>query len=287
MITAKQIFNELNESDRTKVMDYLRDHATSKRIFRNNFTEAFWDDLKERRDSKIIQHCLINCWGSTGSYKSGLMVEIGRFMDRNFSADKIMFTDTEFLNAIETAKQKAFFLRDEITNEYGIGSGRQSAFIIMQTETLRAFQTSMGFVSPTEKRIETAHYILHTIGHNKVELDDNGMPKDRVFVLAGVINPQTRNYIGGLTVEIEWMNKVWQQYWKKKVKFLDDVRSRHFEKLNFEELAEEVMNQPESGLARTKYDWMVLIQKTHPDLTTEEVKMLCAQIKMLQRQGEF
>ncbi|MHA1746151.1 MAG: hypothetical protein ACTSWW_09130 [Promethearchaeota archaeon] len=234
----------------------------------------------------MLNHVILNTFGFTGSWKSGLNIEIGRLMDETFSAEKIAFSDNEFLGLVKKAHPKDFVLRDEITKEYGIGSGRQNAFIVMQTETLRANQVSMGFVSPTLKPIDTAHYILHSIGHNDFAVDDENNPIEPIFVLAGVQNPMTQNYLGGIVVEIEWMNKVWKQYWEKKKDFLDNVRKRHFSKANFFEMAGKVIENPKAEFVKTKYEWMVLIQTEFPDLTTEEVKMLYATIKLQKRMDE-
>lgn len=286
MITAKEIFKQMNGAHKQKALDYLRNNLTSKRIFRNDFTKEFWDDLRKRRDGKLAQHVVLNTFGETGSFKSGLNIEIGRFMYPDFGAKDITFTDTEFLSRVKIAGEAEYILRDEITKEYGIGSGRQSAFIVMQTETLRAYRTSMGFISPTEKAIDTAHYVLHAMGHNDFGIDDEGMATEPVYVLAGVMNPMTHNYLGGLIVEIEWMNKVWNDYWKKKVGFLENVRERHFSKSNFFKMADEVMEHPKAQYAKTKYEWILLIQDVFPDLTGEEVKMLYASIKMRKKEGE-
>ena len=68
--------------------------------------------------------------------------------------------------------------------------------------------------------------------------------------------------------------------------FLKMVRERKFAKSNFSEMAERVEQMPEAKYARTKYEWFVLIQKIFPDLTTEEVKMLYASIKMSRRMDD-
>jgi len=143
----------------------------------------------------------------------------------------------------------------------------------------------MGFISPTLKPIDTAHYIIHVIGHNDFKVDDQCMAEEPVYVLGGVINPMTHNYLGGIIVEIEWENPVWKQYWKKKTNFLKQVQDRHFAKQDFDKLVESVMELPESEFAKNKYEWFVIIQKVHPDLTTEELKMVYATIKLKQRMG--
>lgn len=285
MITAKQIFNEQNQAQKMKVMDYLRTNGSSRRIFKTDFKDAFYEDLERRRDGQLEQHIITNTFGETGSMKSGVNIELATFMDKDFSADKIGFTDQEFLDKFKEFKQKAFIMRDEITSsgEYGIGSGRMQSFITIQTETLRQNQISIGMISPTEKALGTAHYILHCIGHNKFRLDDEGKALDPVYVLVGVMNPATHNYLGSVIVEINWLSKIWNDYQVKKKEFLKKVQEQNFAKQDMEGLAKKCLTDPLAPYAKTKHDWLIIIQRCHPSLTTEEMQMLFSMIKMSDR----
>jgi len=282
--TAREIFNCLIPADKEKVTDFLRMNYTSRKIFRHDFTEHFLGDLDDRRDSIIKKHLVITCFGFTGSYKSGIMIEIARRMDKNFSVSKIAFTNQELLNLVEHEKRKGFILRDEITEEYGIGSQRQSAFLQMQAETLRASQISFGYVSPRLKRIGTEHYIIHTIGHNNFKIDDEGNALEPVYVLVGVMNPMTDNYLGGAVIEIEWMNEVWKKYVARKESFMKMVEERQFAKEDFNKLALKCLKNPKAKYAKRKYDWMLIIQESVPSLTTEEMRMLYSRIIMMGRE---
>jgi hypothetical protein len=282
MITAKQIFNDLNQAQKAKVMDYLRTNGSSRRIFKVDFKEAFYEDLLRRRDGQLEQHIITNTFGETGSMKSGVNIELGTFMDKHFTADKIGFTDQEFLDKFRTYTHKAFIMRDEVTTagEFGIGSGRMQSFITIQTETLRQNQVSIGMISPTEKPLGTAHYILHCIGSNKFTIDGRGMATEPVYVLVGVMNPATHNYLGSVIVEINWMSKVWKDYQVKKKEFLVKVQDQNFAKQDMEKLSQSCLRDPLAKFAKTKHDWLIIIQRTHPSLTTEEMQMLYSMIKM-------
>jgi hypothetical protein len=286
MMTAREIFNQQSKADKTKLLDYLRANPSSRRLLKNNFTEPFFDDLAKRRDSKIENHCIMTGWGFTGSYKSSLFIELGKYMDRKFSADKIAFTNQELLDLVEKQHTKGFILRDEISQEFGVGSGRQQAFLQIQAETLRKSQISFGYLSPELKPIGTEHYFIHTIGHNEFKMNDEGQPIEPVYVLFGVVNPSTRNYLGGAVIEIEWDNKIWREYSDKKDLFMDSVRKRDFAKASMDKLAQECLKDKLSKYAKSKHDWLVIIQKTHPSLTTEEAEMCFAMIKMTQRAND-
>ncbi len=247
-----------------------------------DFKDAFYEDLLRRRDGQLEQHLITNTFGETGSFKSGVNLEIASVMDKKFSADKISFSDQEFLDKIKQYTKKCFLMRDEITSagELGIGSGRMSAFITIQTETLRQNEVSIGMISPTEKVLGTAHYILHSIGVNKFELDDEGMATTPVYALVGVMNPATHNYLGSVIFEINWMSNIWNDYQVKKKDFLTKVQMMNFAKQDMGKLAKECMKDPLSKFAKTKHDWLIIIQRTHPSLTTEEMSMLYSMIKM-------
>jgi hypothetical protein len=244
--------------------------------------------LRETRDlSTPIWHNFIleNGIVSHNSFKSGVNLELAGFMDRNFSADKIGFTDQEFLDKFKQYPQKAFIMRDEITSagEYGIGSGRMQSFITINTETLRQNEVSIGTISPTEKPLGTAHYILHCIGHNKLMLDDEGMALEPVYVLVGVLNPPTHNYLGSMVIELDWMSKLWREYQLRKKDFLFKVQNMNFAKQDMEQLANKCLTDPLARFAKTKHDWLVIIQRVHPSLTTEEMEMVYAMVKMQSR----
>ena len=295
MITAKQIFNDQNQAQKAKVTDYLRTNGSSRRIFKVDFGEAFWEDLTRRRDGQLEQHIITNTFGETGSLKSGINIEIATFMDKHFSAEKIGFTDQEFLDIVGGAPKKSFCMRDEVTSAgtYGIGSSRVQSYLTIQTETLRQNQISIATISPTEKPLGTAHYILHSIGCNKFQIDDKGMALDPVYVLVGVMNPATHNYLGSVIFEINWMSKIWKQYQVKKAEFLKKVQDQNFAKADMEKLAQSCFKDQLAKFAKTKRDWLIIIQRCHPSLTTEEMQMLFAMIKMTGRikagvtNGEF
>ena len=97
------------------------------------------------------------------------------------------------------------------------------------------------------------------------------------------MNPATHNYLGSVIFHINWMSKIWMEYQKRKLEFLKKVQDQDFAKVNMDILAQKCYANPKSRFAKTKYDWLVIIQETHPSLTTEEMKMLYATIKMLDR----
>jgi hypothetical protein len=109
----------------------------------------------------------------------------------------------------------------------------------------------------------------------------------------GVMNPSTHNYLGGIIVPIEWNNPIWREYDGKKVKFMNEVREGQFAKRNMEEDAKKCLLDQFAKFAKTKADWLNIIQKVHPQMTTEEMQMCYAMIKMIGRikegvtNGEF
>jgi hypothetical protein len=81
LITARQIFQELNKAEKAKVMDYLRANPTSKKIFRVDFKEAFYEDLLKRRDGAIAQHIITNTFGETGCLSKDTKLLFGKSLD--------------------------------------------------------------------------------------------------------------------------------------------------------------------------------------------------------------
>lgn len=221
----------------------LRQSPTFKNCFTKNITSWFWEDLKHHSHRIIILH------GKTGSFKSSIGLILGQKQDKTFSAHNVGFSNTELIEISKNSKRGMAFMRDENVHEYGQGSGVRYGQIINISEQLRARENSLIYISPTlREKIETAHYILHTIDatHTEMEVADmeHGRRKaESVYVRAGLQEPTTEEYIGSVLFKLEINSELWKEYMIKKKEFLEIAPKMQYTSIDYEQVAEDTLKK--------------------------------------------
>lgn len=178
-----------------------------------NLTKFWFGELQERLNGDLQHHVVLYITGRTGTFKSSVAQEIARTLNPNFQAKDIVFDNQSLLNLAYESKPKDWYIRDESPFEFGVGSWRIEKQVQILAETLRQRQNSLIFISPTERPVLTAHYILETLD----------MSEDNKYARVGIIDPYTRKYIGFILVEIHWNNPTWLEYQEKKKIFMEAV----------------------------------------------------------------
>lgn len=143
MITARQIFRELGGAQKKKAMDFLRTNPTSRRIFRVNFTQDFWDDLRRRRDGKLDQHVILNSWGETGCLDENTRLHGGQLIADLEHNQQVKTWSYDFMaNRIEQSKSQVFYSGERDVYEIVLEDGRK----IIATRDHKFFVLMSGFV---------------------------------------------------------------------------------------------------------------------------------------------
>ena len=210
--------------------------------------------------------------GETGSKKSSVALAIiKKLVDQEFTAKQITQDYTEFLALLDKSKPRQAFILDEMVFQRGMGSTRIKEELLNLVETLRKRQNSMVFVTPSEKFISDSNVTF--------TLEPCGFDEETKTVRCLV--RKNHRYIGFYYQELLWNDPLWQEYERGKDEFIERTKSQKYKKLDYEELAIEIISKCSEEDLKNKNRIMLMIEKHARNLTTQERDLLVEQIKIL------
>jgi hypothetical protein len=215
-----------------------------------NLTKFWFDELQERLTGELQHHIVLYITGRTGTFKSSIGQELAMKFNPNFKSTNIVFDNQALLSMAYDSKPTDWFVRDESPFEFGVGSWRIEKQVQILSETLRQRQNSLIFISPTDRPVLTAHYILETLDVS----DDNK------YVRVGVIDPWTRKYIGFVLVEIHWNNQIWKEYQERKKIFMEQVVKMDFGESNLSQDVERILAEKSLGDCKNRKELVVMVK---------------------------
>lgn len=208
--------------------------------------------------------------GPQGSGKSGVGQWCAeRWSTIPFQASRISLHYDYFLELIESSTKGSFSILDEQTKIYGVGSNRLKGDIINIIETLRFNGGSIIVISPSEKMLseQDVHLSIEVLGR-----DGN------ICLVAW--KARSRAFMGVCKIALSWNNPIWKEYQESKKRYVTDAKARKFHKNDYEGLAAKIKQHKDYHTGMRKYELLLLLEKEVPNLTTEEKKLLVAQIKI-------
>ena len=225
--------------------------------------------LQQRTDDFLTMQIL----GAQGSGKSGVgQVLAVRWAKVPFVVENINLHYSGFFENIGRLLNGEFAILDEQTKTYGVGSMRLRGDMVNIIETLRQNGGSIILISPTEKMINT------TDVHLEIEV----LSRDGKQVLCAW-KARSSEYLGAFVLTLDWESPLWVEYMSRKREYVNDARTRKFAKNDYEQLADEVRAHPEYAQAVKKKEKELILEKTLPNLTIEEKKLVLAQMSMQDR----
>jgi hypothetical protein len=125
------------------------------------------------------------------------------------------------------------------------------------------------FIAPTEKTLHPAdvHLTIEVLGregHNCL----------CAYKCRG------ERYLGSFIIALNWKDDLWLAYEEKKISYLAQAKNRQFFKNDYESLAADIRNHPDAPLCTKRKHWALLLEKTHPNLTIEEKRLVLAELEM-------
>lgn len=229
----------------------------------------------EQKDDDFLTIQII---GVQGCGKSGVGQVLGaRYVKegREFTVKFISLHYDEFLTIVEDLENGEFSILDEQTKIHGTGSQRLKDDIINIIETLRQNGGSIIIISPTEKMVSTTdvHLEIHVLARDK----------DRVLC---AWRARSNAFLGSFIIKLNWMDDLWMAYMEKKREYVQAAKKQQFHKTDFEKIALEVLAHEDAAFATKTKELALILEKTHPNLTVEEKKLVLAQITLLSKKGE-
>lgn len=236
-----------------------------------------WGELKEFIDKQLEKSednfVTIQIRGPQGCGKSGVAQEIAEESTKHptpFWVDKITLHYDKFFPIVAALEKGEFAILDEQTKIFGTGSGRIGADIVNMMETLRQSGGSMIIVSPTEKMVSIAD----------VHLDIEVLARDGARVLCAW-KARKEEFLGAFIITLKWNSPLWTAYMAElKRVYVVDAKEQRFYKNDYEAVAEKVAAHPEAARCSKASHWKLLMEKVIPNMTTDEKKLVLAQIQI-------
>jgi len=248
-----------------------------------DLTKFFWADMIYRIHSKKINNffCLF-IWGEQGTAKSGVGQLIMQVLFPKLRQNQVVFTNEELRQRMETLEIGEGLLRDEFQKVFGEGSYQVQATIENYTRQLRDRGNSFVYIQPDFMDMKNFHYYIRTVAFDE----------DKKTVTAGLQNPMTNGYMGYVNFDLKpiWNNGFWQEYKKRKDKFVDIVATSEYQKVDLGAIAKRIMCLREfKGCIKTtkkgvKLDMGFvknLVYKKSPNLTTAQNNMIVQEAKFI------
>jgi hypothetical protein len=260
-------------------------------------------EFKSRTTGIIDNFITILITGEQGTIKSGTgQAIVQEKIQPEFTAKQISFLYEDFKKMLGESKPGETFILDEQVFMHGTGSIRIIDEIQSIIETLRKRRNSMILIAVEDKyfpeeiftfTLETIdntilgtcpfHMKLHEIRTCK-EFNEQDHHIEKIIVRLAV--KKKMQYIGLYTQEIIWNNQIWLDYSKKKDEFLELAKIQKFGKIDYENLANEILRLPESALYQKTKEIKLLLEKLFPNLTIGEKELITAQIRINRKQEQ-
>jgi len=278
----------------------IRRNSSLYEIFKKNkdVTKLVNDDIRLRTKGEIDNFFTLLISGFQGAFKSSLSQEIGIENDKNFSSHNIVFGYQEFKEKLELSKKGDIFILDEEVALFGTGSGRIISSIGTALETMRQTGTSMIFISPDPKYFSENLFTYHLetidrsimgrcpINRRLHEIRTCESTKhENIQAIVRCAVKKEGEYIGFYIQPIKWNTTLWQEYTIKKKEFLNKVLADDFQKMDYEKIAFHIQQDPDSQYCKTIKQWMLYLEKNHPNLSVGEKNLIIAQLQINKKKG--
>jgi hypothetical protein len=260
------------------IMNRLKQNISFKIVFKYDLTNRLMKDFKNIIDPnhRFSQNFIINLFGETGSSKSMTAISLGLQMFEDFTSHNVFFFDQQILDNVHKFDRDSFIIRDENPQKAikGVGSSRTAQQITVLAETCRKYGLNLCFIEPDLVNTGITKYLFET-----VDIDD----VNRITRLA-VIDRRSFNYLGGFYVKVVDDNqKEWVRYNEVKDKFIEDMRYGKMTgaKSNPKEIAEDIMNEIDFEIYKTKKEKKAYIINKFPTYTMGEIDLILTNLEIL------
>lgn len=271
-----------------------------KRIYLN---DAIDEEIKSRVDGLIDNFNVFLFLGEQGSMKtSSAMSLMKEKVNPSFSMSGVCFTYADFESRLNTSVSGDCFQIDEMVFQHGTGSIRLINDLQNIIETLRKRRNSMFMCGVTSKFFpESIFHLVFEALDNTIQGTCKDIPelhevrtcpcnkdKDHVIdcVFVRFIVRKNDKSIGFYVQKVIWNNPMWLEYNNEKVKFMEQAKSNAFDKLDYEGIAEELLNDKELVFYKKNRDLKLYLEKKFPNLANEEKELLIRQIRITREKKE-
>ena len=289
-----------NQIDKELLIAKIKRNPSLYEIFKKNkdVTIHVNEDIKLRMQGELDNFFTMIISGSQGGFKSSIAQEIATANDKKFDSKKISFTYTDFRQKMEESKKGDIYILDEEIAVFGTGSGRIVSSVQNMIETLRQHGACMLLISPEPKYFSEHLFTYHLemldrsimgICENNKRLHEirtcESKKHQNIQATARCAVKKEGEYIGFYIQPIKWNTNTWKEYTNQKNEFLKQSLADDFKKMDYEKIAEKIIQDPESEYCKNKNQWMLYLEKNYPNITTAEKALIIAQISINKKKG--
>jgi hypothetical protein len=284
------------ELERELLIAKIKKHPSLYEVFRKkkDLTPQTNEDVQVRINGEIENFVTIFVCGSQGSFKSSVAQEIASKNDPTFTAYRICFTYQEFKDKLEKSNPREWFILDEQVFQHGTGSTRIIESIQTLIETLRQRQNSLIVISPEKKYFPEGifTYTIETLDRSILGKCTNNdklheiriclfRPHRDIEATIRCVIRKDNEYIAFYIMKITWNTQLWREYYIRKVAFNKIILTEDFQKIDYQKIATEIIEDEEAKVYQTKKQLMLYLEKKYPNYAVGEKELIIAQIQLL------
>jgi hypothetical protein len=268
--------------DLEKIKLRLREETSFRNAFRRDLTNQFMSTMRGIVNplDKHEENTIWNVRGESGTSKSYSVISLAKQLTpQTFTYKNVVFFDQQILDIAETLPRDTFIIRDEAVKVYGVGSNRISMDMITLSETCRKYGINLAFLSPSDREIPIAKYILQTNGIDY---------KNRITRLA-LKDPSLNQFLGAVYVKVLPEDDYdWVMYNKAKDEFIKNVREgkKVAGKSDYKSMAIEVAEKIDIETFRSKKQRLAYMRTELSNLTNSEIDIIATFVEMVIKDGE-
>jgi len=283
----------------------IRTNPSLKRLFRTgkNVTQQINDDINHRLNGIINNFFTLHITGTAGSFKTTTAVSIAKKFDPTFtSTQRVSFEYEDYLEKFKTSQPKQIRQIDEQAFMRGTGSLRMIQEIQEHIESLRKRQNSLIIISPEKKYFHDNlfTYMFETIDNSlTATCPTNPTPHEPRLCTcyqnrtAKIESCKVRSavkiddmYLGFYIIDIDWQNPDWTEYELAKDEYMKRLVMGEKKRTDYEKIAQTILDEnPNNEEYKNKKALKILVEKNRPNLTVNEIELVCESIAMVRRKN--
>lgn len=239
----------------------------------------------ELRKSVLERNAIICFAGFMGTGKSWAMCAMADWithmtLKRNFSVQNVKYSTEEALSSLNNLSPGDAIAKDEVTQSWGAGSGREEGELNNAIETLRKARINFLFASPTLKLDpRLVKFVFEPHGIDKKA----GVAK--LFVYRAEEYPRRPD--GYVTIG-KPRDSFLVEYETRKDEYLKRVKERSTSEKDFEKIADAVIQKSkEAGfMLKGRKEWIAYATKLYPNRAGTETDQIATWCMIKEKQKE-
>ena len=271
---ATSIQELMNHKEDTRILDFrlspiqrIMDKEQSV-ISRKKINLFFLNELKYRKN--MGANCIISITGYPGTGKSWGGLALAEILQKIYKNNSlyIVYSPSELLEKLKEAPKGSTFIMDEQTQRTGTGSETEKYEMNNAEQTMRKFLINFIWISA----IPQSHLDMFSLTTYGINTENN---KSRFLV-------NVKNHLLGHIILNKPSDSLLEKFNNLEDQFKEKVKLRKSNEKPYEEMAKEVLSNPEWQYAKNRMQKLLVIEKTFPHISQTMTQLVLAQAIMME-----